>query len=169
MKINIHELNKKSEVTFKGEQPVTLKGINPNHKALDCVATVEGIAKKSGNRYIIEGTIETEVLLLCDRCLEEHPCVVQADLYKVYSSEVIDDEEDEDIIRVTESEIDLEEAITEAIYLNVPMRWLHDSACKGICTSCGQNLNKQSCKCAQDVIDPRLEGLKNIFRPQSEE
>lgn len=38
MKINIHELNKKSEVTFKGEQRVSLKGINPVHDVLDCMA-----------------------------------------------------------------------------------------------------------------------------------
>ncbi len=169
MKINIHELNKKSEVTFKGEQRVSLKGINPVHDVLDCIAFVDGIATKSGNRYLVEGQVTTKVILLCDRCLEEYEYTLQADLYKEYSSEEVLDDEDEDIVQVTGSEIDLEDAITEAIYLNVPMKGLHDENCKGICKICGQNLNKQSCDCEKNDVDPRLEGLKNIFHPQSEE
>ncbi|QEH69488.1 DUF177 domain-containing protein [Cellulosilyticum sp. ST5] len=169
MKINIHELNKKSEVTFKGEQRVSLKGINPVHDVLDCMAFVEGVATKSGNRYLVKGHVTTTVLLLCDRCLEEYKHALQADLYKEYSSEEFLDDEDEDIVQVTGSEIDLEDAITEAIYLNVPMKGLHDDNCKGICKTCGQNLNKQSCNCEKNDIDPRLESLKNIFHPQSEE
>ena len=110
-----------------------------------------------------------EIPLLCDRCLEEYDYLLEADLYKEYSSELTDSELDEDIIQVTESEIDLEDAITEAIYLNVPMKWLHDEKCKGICKVCGENLNKHTCKCPKTEMDPRLESLNNIFHPQSEE
>ena len=169
MKINIPELNKKSEVTFKGEQRVFLKGINPVHDVLDCMAFVEGVATKSGNRYLVKGQVITTVMLLCDRCLEEYEYTLKADLYKEYSSEEFFDDEDEDIIQVTGSVIDLEDAVTEAIYLNVPMKGLHDKNCKGICKICGQNLNEQSCDCESKEIDPRLENLKNIFHPQSEE
>ena len=49
------------------------------------------------------------------------------------------------------------------------MKWLHDENCKGICKVCGINLNKQSCHCDAQEIDPRLEGLRNLFHPQSEE
>lgn len=170
MKINIHELKKKSEVTFKGEQVVSLKGLNPSRKVQECVAEVEGILTKSGtNRYLVRGDVSVTIKLLCDRCIEEHDCLIHADLYKEYSSDPIENEDDEDIFPVTESIIDLEDAVTEAIYLNAPMHWIHDVNCKGICKVCGQNLNKHTCSCEEIDIDPRLEGLKNIFHTQSEE
>ena len=167
MKINILELKKKSEVTFKGKQQVSLKGISPVHKVQVCDADVEGTLQKVDGRYIVEGQVSVIVKRLCDRCSEEFDCFVEGELFQEYSSEPIG-EDQEDIIQISDT-IDLEDAVAETIYLNLPMHWVHDENCKGICKICGQNLNKHSCNCAQEEIDPRLEGLKNIFHPQSEE
>lgn len=167
MKINIHELKKKSEVTFSGLQNIQLRGINPLNPTQDCVADVNGTVTKSGNRYVVKAQATAKVKLLCDRCLEEFECPIQADIYQRYSSDP--NEEDEEIYPIIGFEIDLEDVITEAVVLNVPMKWLHDEDCKGICKVCGVNLNKHSCHCDDANIDPRLEGLKDIFHPQSEE
>lgn len=167
MKINIHELKKKSEMAVEGIQPITLKGVNPLYPSLDCDAHVEATITKVGNRYVVKGTASTMVKLLCDRCLEAFDCSIQADIYQRYSTNP--NEDDEDILPISGFEIDLEDVVTEAIVLNVPMKWLHDENCKGICKVCGINLNKQSCHCDAQEIDPRLEGLRNLFHPQSEE
>jgi uncharacterized protein len=34
--------------------------------------------------------------------------------------------------------------------------------CKGICPSCGQDLNEQSCGCSQESSDPRWEKLRSL-------
>lgn len=167
MKINIHELKKKSELMVEGIQSITLKGINPLHPSLDCNVHVEGTVTKVGNRYAIKGIARTTVKLLCDRCLEEFDCPVQAEIYQRYSTDA--NEDDEEILPISGLEIDVEDLVTEAIILNVPMKWLHDDNCKGICKVCGINLNKQSCQCQTDEIDSRLEGLRNLFHPRSEE
>jgi len=167
MKINIHELKKKSEMVMDWVQPITLKGVNPLHPSLDCDAHVEGTVTKVGNRYVVKGIASTVVKLLCDRCLEEFDCSIEAEIYQRYSTDP--NEDDEEVLPISGFEIDLEDIITEAVVLNVPMKWLHDSNCKGICKVCGINLNKQSCRCDAQEIDPRLEGLRNLFHPQSEE
>lgn len=167
MKINIHELKKKSEMTVEGIQPITLKGVNPLYPSLNCDAHVKATVTKVGNRYVVKGTASTMVKLLCDRCLEAFDCSIQADIYQRYSTDP--NEDDGDILSISGFEIDLEDVVTEAIVLNVPMKWLHDENCKGICKVCGINLNKQSCHCDAQEIDPRLEGLRNLFHPQSEE
>ena len=167
MKINIHELKKKSEVTFTGRQNIQLKGVNPLHPSQNCEVEVNGVLTKVGNRYVVNAQATAKVKLLCDRCLEEFECPIQADIYQRYSTD--SNEDDEDILPITGFEIDLEDVITEAVVLNVPMKWLHDEDCKGICKVCGINLNKHSCHCDDANIDPRLEGLKSIFHPQSEE
>ena len=99
MKINIHELKKKSEIVIDGVQPITLKGVNPLHPSLDCDAHVKGTVTKVGNRYVVKGIANTVVKLLCDRCLEEFDCPIQAEIYQRYSTNP--NEEDEDIFSIS--------------------------------------------------------------------
>lgn len=167
MKINIHELDKMPEVTFSGIQPITLKGVNPLHPIEQCDTKVEGVVTKVGNRYLVRGKADAIVRLICDRCLETFDAEISAEICQRYSSDP--NEKDEEIYPIRSHEIDLEDVVTEAIVLSIPMKWLHDENCKGICKVCGVNLNKQSCHCETEEVDPRLEGLRNIFHPQSEE
>lgn len=167
MKINIHELKKTPEVTFNGVQPITLRGVNPLHSEEHCEAIVGGTVTKVGNRYLVKGDAKAIVKLVCDRCLDEFDAEINAEICQRFSQD--QNEEDEEIYLFTGHEIDLEDVVTEAIVLSIPMKWLHHEDCKGICKVCGVNLNKQSCHCDTEEVDPRLEGLMNIFHPQSEE
>ena len=169
MKIDIHELKKKSEVTFNGEQTISLRGLTGRGKEQQCIVYVQGTAVKNNKGYLVKGSLKTSVKLVCDRCLEEFNYPLEAEICQEYSATPVLNADDEEIIEVTGSTIDLEDIITEAIYLSVPMKKLHDEACKGVCKVCGQNLNKHTCNCQTQDVDPRLEVLKNIFHPQSEE
>ena len=35
---------------------------------------------------------------------------------------------------------------------------------KGLCSSCGKNLNAGPCDCKPDTVDPRLEVLKQLIK-----
>ncbi len=164
MIIDIHELKIDPELILNGEQLVTLKKINPFRKTQECTVHVDGQAIKNGDKITVKGHLTTNVMLACDRCLEEFSVPVEAELFQVYSLE--GENEDEDILPIFAHEIDLTGPVTEAIILNVPMNWIHDEDCKGLCEVCGVNLNKSSCSCQKNDIDPRLEGLMNIFNTQ---
>ena len=72
-------------------------------------------------------------------------------------------DEDEDIIVVESSVIDLYDLIYNDIVLNIPTQVMCDEECKGLCHDCGVNLNHKACKCVQEAIDPRFEKLKSFF------
>jgi uncharacterized protein len=55
----------------------------------------------------------------------------------------------------------LGEFILSEIIVSLPIYYVCDESCKGLCASCGVNLNKSSCKCKKD-IDPRLTKLKKL-------
>ena len=75
-------------------------------------------------------------------------------------AELTDDELD---LSVYEGdEIDLAPLLREQIILALPTRPLCDEHCKGLCPSCGVNLNLESCRCAATAGDPRLAVLRNI-------
>ncbi|MDF2612499.1 MAG: hypothetical protein K0S71_285 [Clostridia bacterium] len=169
MKIDIHELTNKSEVTFKGEQIVSLLGLNLSSSTHNCIVNIEGTVTKKGSRYLVRGHISSVIKLVCDRCIKEFEYPIHAELNKEFSSNFNEVNEDEDIIQITQSSIELSDVIAEALYLSVPMKCLCNDDCKGICNVCGENLNEHTCNCQDSDIDPRLEKLKNIFHPQSEE
>ena len=58
--------------------------------------------------------------------------------------------------------IDLAPALREQILLAVPPSPLCDEACKGLCPTCGKDLNAGECGCEKTAIDPRWAKLKSI-------
>jgi uncharacterized protein len=58
--------------------------------------------------------------------------------------------------------LDLEPTLREQILLALPMDALCGEGCKGLCPSCGQNLNEATCDCHADVADPRWAKLREL-------
>jgi uncharacterized protein len=59
-------------------------------------------------------------------------------------------------------EIDLSPAVREQILLSVPASPLCGEECKGLCPSCGKDLNEGECGCDRTAVDPRWAALKGI-------
>ena len=58
--------------------------------------------------------------------------------------------------------IDLAPALREQILLAVPPSPVCDETCKGLCPTCGKDLNAGDCGCEKTTIDPRWAALKSI-------
>ena len=85
-----------------------------------------------------------------------------SDMMQEDSWEMLDDEND-DIIYYKKGILDIDEYILMEVASSLPMKTLCDEICKGLCPGCGIDLNKESCTCEDDYIDPRLEHLKEFF------
>jgi uncharacterized protein len=48
--------------------------------------------------------------------------------------------------------VNMRELATEQIYLEIPMKPLCSPACRGLCTLCGGNRNKDECLCAAGTV-----------------
>ena len=58
--------------------------------------------------------------------------------------------------------IDLAPALREQILLAVPPSPVCDEGCKGLCPTCGRDLNAGACGCETTTLDPRWAALKGI-------
>lgn len=82
--------------------------------------------------------------------------------------ETDDDFEDVDaaVIRLSPSgqgvEISLSGLLWEEFLLALPTKPLCSAGCKGLCPSCGSNLNAASCSCKSEDGDPRLAALRGL-------
>ena len=53
--------------------------------------------------------------------------------------------------------------IYDEILTGFPMKVLCREDCKGICRTCGINLNDKTCSCGRTDLDPRMAAIQDIF------
>jgi len=132
---------------------------------------------KDGEAYRVTGRVKTRLQLECGRCLEPFEIAVDNPFelrYVPHVEPVAEGEErevaEDDLTTAfyKEDSIDLGELMHEQFVLALPMKPLHDAACKGLCVHCGTNLNKETCTCAPEWIDPRLAALKGLLKSNKE-
>jgi len=123
----------------------------------------------------VKGGIKGSVAMECTRCLEEYRCDLDIEVDEFYrrrglgavgsDGRLLDEadvlEEDEYIIE--EGFIDLNVLVNDAVMLSLPIKRLCGEECRGLCQSCGKNLNQGECGCMQENIDPRLEVLRTLL------
>lgn len=132
---------------------IDIAGVNP----LKSPVKVKGVVKNNTGIVTLEANAEVVYSAACDRCAEE----TEKTYYYNFSHNLIaslSNEDNDDFLVVSDMRLDLDELIEEDVNLELPTKFLCDDNCKGICTMCGKNLNKDQCDCKKP-IDPRLEGL----------
>ena len=134
-------------------------------------AAVEGSATRKGGQVRLRGTIQTEVELLCDRCLapERAPLAVEFDTsfvpqeVEAVKAENVELQAEDLILASYEGDaVDLDELVREQVLLALPSRHLCGEDCKGLCQQCGANLNEKDCSCEQGEADPRWAALADL-------
>jgi uncharacterized protein len=147
----------------------------------DGPATLHVKLQKTGSGVLLRGSTEVAVHTPCRRCLADvHLEVPVSFTLNLVSQAALSEGEDEDgeddeheragsfdLARADEElfdgkTIDLDPLVREQVLLALPMHAVCREDCKGLCGSCGQNLNEGQCDCARSQVDPRLATLKNI-------
>ena len=131
-------------------------------------------AERAGAEIRIVGSLQTSMETACSRCLEPARCEISKpfDLYFRQRDDLMFDEDDE--IELTEKEtrtafftgtqLAISDVLQEQVLLALPMKVLCKLDCKGLCPTCGANLNTKSCNCPQEQFNPNLESLLNLKR-----
>jgi uncharacterized protein len=114
----------------------------------------------------IEGTLSAKLELDCSKCLKTFSDDVEYPVLEMFTQQRSVAEKDEDIHLVNEDRIDLASYLESAFLVQLPFASVCSSDCKGLCPVCGTDLNTHSCDCVQEKIDPRLAGLKDLFKQQ---
>jgi uncharacterized protein len=56
----------------------------------------------------------------------------------------------------------LADVLKEQVLLALPIKAICQSNCRGLCPSCGANLNHEECRCETHATDPRLASLARL-------
>lgn len=98
----------------------------------------------------------------CDRCSTEFTREMDM-LFEHKLAQILVDDGNDDYIETPDFKLELDDVVISDILLSLPQKNLCKEDCKGLCQTCGKNLNEGDCSCDKREIDPRLEMLKQFM------
>ena len=124
--------------------------------------------EKLGSQIIIRSEIATSASFSCDRCLAGFRQAIGAKYAIVY----VEDEseagrfppEDIRIMRPAATVIDLSDDVREMVLLSVPLKLLCAEECRGLCSSCGAELNDGDCGCVKENANRPWQDLEKLLK-----
>ena len=143
-----------SRMDFYGSNPIV-------HPVL-----AQGCVTNHAGALVLEGTASSTLELTCDRCGKAFSREKVVKLDSLVAQE-LEDEENDNILLLEGSELDLDEAVTTAFVLAMDTKNLCSDDCKGLCAKCGADLNLGPCGCRPEV-DPRLAALAQLLDNEAE-
>ena len=137
------------EVHYFGEQPFSRP------------VKISGRVRNAAGALELTATAETVLDVKCDRCLKPItvPCSVPVE---TLLAEELEDEESDEIVLLDKGAVELDELFTTACILALDSKHLCREDCKGLCPTCGKDLNEGPCKCGKE-LDPRLAVLAKLL------
>ena len=143
-----------SEVEYMGEYPLKKPG------------TVTGKVTIKAGLVTLSISMVYVFSAPCDRCGLPTETQHKVTLEKSLAPEIAGIDND-DIILVEDLKLDLDELVYTEVIISLPMKHLCKEDCKGICPSCGKNLNDGKCDCNTKQIDPRLQALADLLKEEN--
>jgi uncharacterized protein len=135
-----------------------VRGVSPLRGTLSLLKTVQ--------RILCTGMLKCKVEMDCVRCLEPFVVEVEVPIEEEFgfgdggsASLRLDDP----ALMIDERNIlDISEVVRQNVLLALPTRPLCRPDCRGLCPTCGENLNQGVCTCSLDAADPRWASLRSL-------
>lgn len=170
VRIDVDRLTERGEAFIHTYAPEELH-LEDEETRLVSGATVAGRASRKGERVRLKGEVKAEIEARCDRCLRpvNVPVLVEFDAEYVPSAHEAATEElaelqaEDMTASIYEGDsVNVDELVREQLLLARPMRLLCREDCKGLCPHCGTDLNRETCSCGRQEIDPRWAALADL-------
>lgn len=109
----------------------------------------------------LEGILKASYTTNCSRCLSPIAGIVEVNVKEDFVEGERTDTVDADAYTFSGRTIDIGKALVDNIILELPVKEVCSTDCKGVCDTCGVNLNELQCDCGKQQFNPKLEALKN--------
>jgi uncharacterized protein len=167
MKVDLRNLDGASG-TLTSEEDVPFKDAFGEPASVR--SSVELSYNQAGGAFYFHGEVRSEFVTKCHRCLLPHTeplensfdVEVRRSGVEGGSSGVArGDHADHVTVALNEHQVSFSEYINENTVVSIPMLILCTDDCKGLCPTCGVNLNQSECSCETEV-DSRWGALKKL-------
>lgn len=167
MIINLNKFLSSGEISFKFEGNFVIDDEGFLEKThLNKTIVFNGDFFKVEDSVLLTGIVKYSYIEQCARCLTEFENTIETKFEAVVVQRQDDDDNESDEIKLVTIDgcVNLDETIKQLVYLSMPMKSVCKADCKGICPTCGVNLNVEECRCQNKITDPRFEKLKDLLK-----
>lgn len=161
MRLNLKDIIEIPGASVPFECDLATEGLDfPSIKQYDAPPHAEGRVKNEAGVLHLTGTLRADMLCTCDRCGSEFPSTKVTEL----DATIVEDDEgaDPELFLLDGDEIDLDDMLTTLFVLDMETKFLCREDCKGLCATCGKNLNLGPCGCGKQ-LDPRFAVLEQLL------
>lgn len=116
---------------------------------------IEHIGKEE---VLVQGSIKAGFQLICDRCTKTVDYNLNSEFNRCIK--LMDEEECAYLDGVV---LDVRKFINIEFLSEFPQKVLCNDDCKGLCPTCGIDLNNEECTCDKGHVDIRMAHLKDLF------
>lgn len=165
MRVNVSDIIKTEgagmDVVFNGDLPGlrefdTSVVFSPSFEFTGRIVNLGGLLKLSGSLHF-------EFSANCLRCLKRVDTVSDIEVEENFVE--IAKSDDVEAYTFEGNVVDIDKPLMDNIVLALPMKTICSEDCKGLCKTCGTNLNIKNCNCDErEIVDPRMEILKDYFK-----
>lgn len=125
---------------------------------------IQGQVRNEAGVLLLTATLCTTLHCVCDRCATEFTREYRNGVEAILVSELAHQENEDDWTFLLQgSDADMDDIMNTAFLLNLNSKTLCSPDCKGLCGSCGKNLNEGPCGCKKE-LDPRLAVLQQLLK-----
>ena len=118
---------------------------------------------RTDQHILVAGDVNTALSTECVRCLDTFRLPLRIRLEELFSLTFGPHTSDAVYVVAPDGTVDLTLPLREQILLVQPIQPICQPNCKGLCSTCGKNLNEGPCNCEDESIDPRLATLKALL------
>jgi uncharacterized protein len=165
--LELDEALEPAAVHLEGDEELSLR---PGGRLRAHVEVVDGTTVH------VRGRLDAAVEIDCARCLERYGVELGQELDLFYLPRAAEQPEaQEEEVELSDRDVvvgyyegerlDLGEVVREQLILGLPLKPLCREDCRGLCRTCGTNLNTGTCGCPppEEPEDPRLSPLRGLI------
>ncbi len=160
-------------VRVEAELPVTVAAVDREPLLALSPLLLAGEVSRIEGGYALTARLAYDGQLECSRCLTPYPFREEEEFTLLLTPrpsasgapkeiELAPADLDTQYYDPAQPVVELLPIAEERVQMALPMKPLCRADCRGLCPSCGNDLNLGSCACARDTVDPRWEALRSL-------
>lgn len=120
-----------------------------------------GEVKNTAGILELKAVVEADMTVRCDRCAAEFSRHVSMPVEAVLKADAEEDDYAE-LFPLEGDGVDVSDVLEACFILGMDQKFLCREDCRGLCATCGKNLNDGPCGCGKE-IDPRMAVLGQLL------
>ncbi len=133
----------------------------PTLEAFRGPVTAEGMVKNTAGVLTLTADVKADMLVRCDRCGKPFSLCLAPRFTAVLQADA-EDMDSENVFPLDGDGVDVSDVAETCFILDMDQKFLCREDCKGLCPTCGKDLNDGPCNCKKQ-IDPRMAALGQLL------